>query len=124
MSSKEWLKSLKKGDKVAVSSGYYRDNWHVETVDKITLTGRIVTVNCNNIKSTFNNSGYKGDGYSHSSLCPISQKMIDERRRQQLVREMKKIDFNELDLHQLKVVHNILANFKILKLEKHEDETV
>lgn len=67
-----WLRELKAGDKVFISSRYRSA---IKTIDKITLTGRIAIGN-----TKYDSTGYEigGDTWSRESLSEWNQEEEDD----------------------------------------------
>jgi len=101
----EFLKSLNKGNKVAISN---RGDWTIGIVEKITPTGKIVVANINGYETTFDKHGYGSLG----RIEPLTKEMIEERMRLKLVNEIKNFDFKRLLLDQALAVNELLNHFE------------
>lgn len=81
MSRYNWLKDLKAGDKVIVSSRWHRT---IQTVDKVTPTGRI------NIGATvYDNTGRErgSQSWSYGKLEQATPEAIEKIRRDKIIKE-------------------------------------
>lgn len=81
MTGDEWLAKLKPGDKVIATRGYGGEE--IETVEKVTATGRIVL----NGGRTYNPDGRirGGNGYHPSRLVEPTREDLDRVERSTLV---------------------------------------
>ncbi|MGH7241565.1 MAG: hypothetical protein ACREGB_04680 [Candidatus Saccharimonadales bacterium] len=81
----DWLKSLKKGDKIGIPGRSLSEGtFQVVTVKRVTPTGRIVVTNQNDHETTFDSTGHYSDGSrwgARLDLQPITQEMVARRLR-------------------------------------------
>jgi len=100
MGSEEWIKHLKVGDKVVISTGSY--SRRVTSVTKITPKGFI------NIESgqTFTQDGYQrgGDTWHRASLSEFTDEIALEFKKIKLISQCKEIQFGKLTIEQLEQI--------------------
>ena len=74
MSDKEWLASLKPGDKVAKSRGNWSRSYDIATVERLTAT----QITLSNGRKYRRDSGYEigGAGYARSYLTEITPEIL------------------------------------------------
>lgn len=103
MNGNEWIKELKVGDKVAITS---RNGRSITTIAKITPTGIIKTEK----GSQFNPDGFQrgGDGWGAYSLQQLTDEVKLEFKKNGLVRKCKEVDFSKLTIEQLEQILNII----------------
>jgi len=100
MSSEEWIKNLKVGDKVVVATGSY--GRRITTVTKITPKGFI------NIESgqQFTQDGHQrgGDTWHRAYLSELTDAVRLEFKKNSLVQKCKEINFEKLSIEQLEQI--------------------
>lgn len=110
---KAWLDTLQVGDKVAVYSpySYYRDNYSIQTISKITPTRMFDLENYNN---RFNQEGrYRASTYTgNCEIVQLTHKIITIITQHDLASRIKNhidaINLYELPVDKLEQIHKIL----------------
>ena len=112
MMSQEDLKKLKAGDQIAISGLGY-GSMQLKTVDKVTPTGRIKTMD----GKTYNNLGRStGEEYHHSYICSIEEYNQEEERKR-ITKERAKLlyEIDEICINKNISVENLRRVLNILK---------
>jgi len=102
MNDKEWIKDLKEGDKVVVSS---RHGKSITVVTKITPKGFVKTD-----KYQFNQDGSQrgnSDRWNPFYLEQLTDEVLLEFKKNGLVRKCKEIKFSELSIEQIEQILSI-----------------
>lgn len=99
----EWIATLKQGDEVIVSS---RWNKSISKVAKVTPKGAIRLEN----GDLYNNFGYKKttDRWCVTSIEPITDAILYELKRKELVGKLKAFNLETLTVEQLKQMLSII----------------
>jgi hypothetical protein len=113
---KEWLASLKPGDKVAAECGYnpeYGYDYAIEVIEKVAPTGHIWLVG---------GKQYQPDGVQREKLIPdfagwgdpcyklveITPKVEETRKRRELLCWLKNIEWYQLSTEMLEAIAQVL----------------
>ena len=103
---KEWLKSLRVGDKVCYKYGLYGKDFTFTTVKNITKGGRI-RLNCDTLLDL---DGKVRRSYGFSiKIYPITQEVLDSIKKSKMVNKLYRFDFNSLSLEQLEQIYSIIG---------------
>jgi len=103
MEGNDWIKDLKVGDKVVTSSSYRKS---ISTVTTITPKGFIKT----DSGHTFNANGGQrgGDTWHRTSLYQLTDKVVSEFKKVELIGKCNNIKFSELTIGQLEQILSIV----------------
>lgn len=106
---KEWLASLKAGDRVAYSYGRIA-GWIIDTVLKVTPTGMIRTGR----GKLFKNGYCKGSGPWDVGLWlhPVNENVLEQLEVSRLKEKIRTNKTDKLSLQQLRQINEILENAK------------
>jgi len=101
----EWVKSLTKGDVVAVESSYIGTlDYAKQIVKRITPTGKIRLAN----DDLFDKNGSNTSQYTFSRIVPYDTKVKEHRWRNIVANRLSKTDFKKLDSEKLKRIYDIV----------------
>ena len=103
---KDWLKSLKPGDKVVIET--ITGGYVLRKVDRITKT-QIVLDNC---QKFYISSGIIVGGYFYhkTSIIPVTAEIKEIVEKSTLIYRIKKSDINGLSIESLKNILSIIDN--------------
>jgi recombination DNA repair RAD52 pathway protein len=104
----EWFKNIKPGDKVVVVSSSMYDKYHIQTVDRITLTGIIILKN----GEKFNKNGRersKKRYQNRRNLIELTPDLKHQLDKKELWTRIYNINFEALDYEQLKQIWKIVT---------------
>ena len=101
---KEWVKGLKVGDKVVVGSTYRKS---ITAVTKITPKGFINTDSGHQFNADGSQRG--GDTWHRSYLQPLTDDILSEFKKDNLVGKCNNIKFKELTVGQLEQILVIIT---------------
>ena len=112
-SDKEWVKTLKVGDKVAYDRGsWYGRDYIIDEIIKITPTGIIKT----NKGQAFRPDGeVRGDGWFY--LQPITEEILLFLEKSKLLLSLRHFKYEELPIEKLRQIN------KIIKGDDIDEET-
>jgi len=108
MTDKEWLASLKVGDKVAVSEWVpgARHKYEIHTIERITPTKQIQV---SNISQKFRDGNIPSDRYNNGKeLCPLTPEIEEKVLRRDTIELMRNIKEGQLSQDQLKRIKAII----------------
>lgn len=100
-----WLRDLRVGDEVAWFN--YNFGHEIHKVERITPTGRIVVENIT-FDYTGEELGSSNNWYKPRYLTEITDEIRNEIKRNELVKTIKLVRWNEVDVLKLEKIINIL----------------
>jgi hypothetical protein len=103
---KEWIKTLKCGDKVViVAYRFGHDCYSIHTVKNVTKTGKIKLTGGN----LFDTCGYRRiDAWFSENIIPYDEKMKEYFRKNKICNELAKFKFVDLELEKLEQIYKII----------------
>jgi len=104
---KEWLGSLKEGDKVAYDEGkFIHGIWRIEKIIRITPTRKFTLSS----GKKFDKRGIIGGEWCFTEMVPVTKEIIENIEGRNILNKVLAVDLKSLSTYQLKKIMEIIKD--------------